>query len=247
MLTCYKVIIWTGATVLGALLFLLTVRAVIWVGRAYLDKRARDRDDARWEEVGRFMEQDRRQSLRRAQITAEMEARERRMRYDRQRMEAYREEQERLLDEEQRRKTLAERQEQDKRVKEQKAIQMKKQDEAMFIRWREVVDKALAQLETLTRLPPLPTAPCKKDDCIRYERIRTCQHQAERLFMASGGRYKDTLKIERNRWHPDRFASVPEPHRVWVQAQAEELFKCIQHLINGLEPEPEPSQISKSV
>ena len=62
--------------------------------------------------------------------------------------------------------------------------------------------------------------------------MKACKHDVLRLFKSVGEPTEmlKAIKKEKLRWHPDRFAGVPERSRAAVQAKATELFQVLGEL-----------------
>lgn len=86
---------------------------------------------------------------------------------------------------------------------------------------------------------------CAKESCrdlkMDTEGLGVCVHDLHELLRGSGeqGYTLETLKTERNKWHPDKFARSCHPdHREYLREQAQALFVLIGVLMDGLEKTP---------
>jgi hypothetical protein len=70
---------------------------------------------------------------------------------------------------------------------------------------------------------------CAKEVCSPLKKdthcLGICIHDLHELMHGSGDYCLDTLKLERNKWHPDRFARYCHPeHREFLREKAQVLF-----------------------
>ncbi|KAF9728780.1 hypothetical protein PMIN03_011702 [Paraphaeosphaeria minitans] len=86
---------------------------------------------------------------------------------------------------------------------------------------------------------------CTKDTCSPLKTdphyLGICHHDLHELMRGSGDYSLDTLKTERNKWHPDRFARFCHPHhRETLREKAQALFVLFGVLMEKT-PAPEPA------
>jgi hypothetical protein len=89
---------------------------------------------------------------------------------------------------------------------------------------------------------------CTKDVCSPLKQdthcLGICIHDLHELMRGSGDYCLETLKLERNKWHPDKFARYCHPeHREVLREKAQALFVLFGVLMDLLEnpPAPEPA------
>ncbi|KAF2102494.1 hypothetical protein NA57DRAFT_71487 [Rhizodiscina lignyota] len=98
----------------------------------------------------------------------------------------------------------------------------------------------LASKATLTALtfPEPPSTNCRLCQDDRGNRkLKACRHDLKRLFRTAGGfgEILKALKKEKLKFHPDKFAAVPERAREAVQAKATELFQILGELEENIQ------------
>jgi len=95
------------------------------------------------------------------------------------------------------------------------------------VSWKQACDDFFSDLEA--PFPRPPQFDCKRNGCIRGDKLMVCHHEVERTLMdVAGNKYSVTwLKKERLRWHPDRFSN-----RIESRFLAQEIFQLIQSLID---------------
>ncbi|KAK4547655.1 hypothetical protein LTR36_000612 [Oleoguttula mirabilis] len=100
--------------------------------------------------------------------------------------------------------------------------------------WRDHATVALQDYANLHVFPSPPTLPCVKreaKDCpSRSDAGRLLQACDCIIRKAFCGVSKQALKLERLRWHPDKFARCPEAHREVFKKMAGEVFVVLDDL-----------------
>ena len=87
--------------------------------------------------------------------------------------------------------------------------------------WRSLCNRALASRRTLKTFPEPPSWPCHLHDSLRRLRsLKACTCNLQKIYSIFGY-HTSSLKKERRKWHPDRFATCSQG----MQDKAEELFK----------------------
>lgn len=99
-----------------------------------------------------------------------------------------------------------------------------------YDQWRADCNALLARPETMRRFPDPPFWPCT-DGCQDDGVLKACRHTIKQLLETSGANLRRLLKLERLRWHPDKFSKCPQPSRELIQAKATKMFQIIETLI----------------
>lgn len=98
--------------------------------------------------------------------------------------------------------------------------------------WSALAAIALGSTASMTtaNFPQVPSWGCCKDKQ-GMRKLVACEHEIERMVtkLANYGEIVAAFKNEMRRWHPDRFVSVPEPHKREVQAMAQELYQAFNN------------------
>lgn len=97
--------------------------------------------------------------------------------------------------------------------------------------WRKLVDIALSDYTALHVFPAPPARPCMKNECPSKTQQGRTLTVCDCVFKeAFSGLSKQELKMERVRWHPDKFARCPEQHRELFQKMAQEIFVVVDNM-----------------
>ena len=90
--------------------------------------------------------------------------------------------------------------------------------------WHTICKEALSDLPTLSTFPAPPAWPCSNFACRQVRRsLAACSCNIREAFQYLEG-YPRSLKTERLKWHPDKFARGKEGKVVEWQAMAKEVF-----------------------
>jgi hypothetical protein len=99
-------------------------------------------------------------------------------------------------------------------------------------KWRPTVSIALVDRSTMTVFPDPPSRWCPDLTCRKNSSTRklaACPHNLEKTLSADPA-FPDSLKVERLRWHPDKFSKCPEDVRELFRAKASEIFVVVNRL-----------------
>lgn len=105
-----------------------------------------------------------------------------------------------------------------------------------FAAWKAEVEKSFLDLSTMSDFPTFPSSSCAKLTCsssAKNRKLEACGCDIEAAFRTTIG-FPASLKTERIRWHPDKFARCPEDLRGDFIAMACEVFVVIERLHNEL-------------
>ena len=92
--------------------------------------------------------------------------------------------------------------------------------------WRLDVTRAFADYSTMTTFPAPPAAPCSKVECRTQPRLlKACPCNIRVAFARM-----ELQRMERSRWHPDKFARCPQENREVFQKMAGEVFVVLDRM-----------------
>ncbi|KAK5708923.1 hypothetical protein LTR17_020251 [Elasticomyces elasticus] len=89
---------------------------------------------------------------------------------------------------------------------------------------------------SMKEFPQAPSEPCSEADCAANEKtraLRACRCNITKIFSS---RNKAELKMDRVRYHPDKFSTVPGQHRDQIQQAAKEVFSVVQEMYTSRQP-----------
>ena len=86
--------------------------------------------------------------------------------------------------------------------------------------WRLACMNAFTDYATMQTFPAPPASPCTKVECRTQPRLlKACPCNIRAAFERM-----ELQRMERSRWHPDKFARCPQENREVFQKMAEEVF-----------------------
>ncbi|KAM3419669.1 hypothetical protein BST61_g3003 [Cercospora zeina] len=103
--------------------------------------------------------------------------------------------------------------------------------------WRQHVSLAFTSYAAMQAFPDPPAAPCGRTAChaTRWSRaLEACQCNIRACVQAAGLVTKTQLKIERLKWHPDRFAGCAEEKRTAFAKMGKEVFVAVDGMYQGV-------------
>lgn len=93
--------------------------------------------------------------------------------------------------------------------------------------WRLACTAAFADYSSMAVFPAPPVAPCTRLECRTQPRLlEACQCNIRAAFARM-----EVQRMERSRWHPDKFARCPEGKREGFQRMAGEVFVVVDAMI----------------
>ncbi|KFY01539.1 hypothetical protein V490_00860 [Pseudogymnoascus sp. VKM F-3557] len=97
---------------------------------------------------------------------------------------------------------------------------------ADYKRWEMECDIAFRDKASMTKFPFPPLPRCTDPNCSAFTKlpVPACQHNVKQFFKGSGVFSMEFLKLEKSRWHEDRFASCQEYLRPEFRSRANSLF-----------------------
>ena len=111
---------------------------------------------------------------------------------------------------------------------ENKEIEDETENEKRCRQWKKQCFDQLAHRERMQVFPEPPDWPCVIHDKNKKSRaLKACVCNLKKTYSLLNME-GDTLKRERKRWHPDRFAICPSDARAEMQRKSEELYKELE-------------------
>ena len=106
--------------------------------------------------------------------------------------------------------------------------EQQKADQRRCHRWMELCNDVLGRRREMTEFPEPPHWPCRRHDQHKANRaLNACVCNLRHIYDLLGLEV-GSLRIERMRWHPDRFSSCDITVRENIQSKAEELYKELE-------------------
>ncbi|KAK5680259.1 hypothetical protein LTS10_007186 [Elasticomyces elasticus] len=100
--------------------------------------------------------------------------------------------------------------------------------------WYAACADAFQDKASMKYFPQAPSEPCSEAGCAANEKtraLRACRCNITKIFSS---RTKAELKMDRVRYHPDKFSTVPGQHRDQIQQAAKEIFSVVQEMYSKL-------------
>ncbi|KAK5697977.1 hypothetical protein LTR97_006937 [Elasticomyces elasticus] len=100
--------------------------------------------------------------------------------------------------------------------------------------WYVACADAVQDKANMKEFPQAPAEPCSEAGCAANEKtraLRACRCNITKIFSS---RSKAELKMDRIRYHPDKFSTVPGQHRDQIQQAAKEVFSVVQEMYSKL-------------
>ncbi|KAK5715017.1 hypothetical protein LTR15_010433 [Elasticomyces elasticus] len=100
--------------------------------------------------------------------------------------------------------------------------------------WCVACADAVQDKANMKEFPQAPAEPCSEAGCAANEKtraLRACRCNITKIFSS---RSKAELKMDRIRYHPDKFSTVPGQHRDQIQQAAKEVFSVVQEMYSKL-------------
>ncbi|KAK4956756.1 hypothetical protein LTR10_006284 [Elasticomyces elasticus] len=100
--------------------------------------------------------------------------------------------------------------------------------------WYAACADAFQDKASMKEFPQAPSEPCSEAGCAANEKtraLRACRCNITKIFSS---RSKAELKMDRIRYHPDKFSTVPVQHRDQIQQAAKEIFSVVQDMYSKL-------------